>query len=96
MTMWLDGDCGVYFYDKTQPNMVYSYDRNTGDKYKARILLDKQDIIKCVGKECYEKYHHGYILTDLKPLKHLPREFMNYIRRKSNVVPHKYLYSLGY
>ena len=96
MTMWLDENNGLYFYDENNPFMVYAYDRNTGDKCKARILLDKEDIKKCVGKECYEKYHHEYILTDLKPVKHLPREFMNYIRRRAKFIPHEYPYALGY
>lgn len=96
MSMWLDGQCGVYFYDKTQPDKVYSYDRYTGEKYKATIILSQDKIIEHVGKDCYRKYHHEYLLTDLEPVKHLPREFMNYIQKRSRNVPKDYIYALGY
>lgn len=95
-TMWVDEQNAVYFYDKDRPDAVYCYDRYTGEKFKARIILNKEKIIKNVGQKLYDKYHHQYLLVAETQIKHLPREFMNYIRRESKNVKCDLYCHLGY
>ena len=94
--MWIDKENAVYFYDKNRPDAVYCYDRYTGDKYKATIILGKKEIMERVGQELYNKYHHEYLLINETQIKHLPREFMNYIRRESKIVKCDLYCHLGY